>query len=77
MRPLINSDEATIYLERLFQMKPQSFSSRNPMELVLHYQDLLASCNPGNILLLIKEIYLKEKELAAHHKNWDKSTPDI
>ena len=68
MRPLISSNEATDYLERLSQLKPQSFTSRNPVELVSHYQEMLASCNPENILLLIKEIYLKEKELAAHHK---------
>ena len=68
MRPLINSDEAADYLERLPQMKPQSLASRNPLELVSHYQEALTSCNPENILLLIKEIYLKEKELTAHHK---------
>ena len=68
MRPLINSEEAADYLERLPQMKPQSLASQNPAELVSHYQGALVSGNPESILLLIKEIYLKEKELAAHHK---------
>ena len=68
IRPLINSNEASDYLERLSQLKPQSLSSQNLVESVSHYQEVLASSNPWNILLLIKEIYLKEKELAAHHK---------
>ena len=68
MRPLINSDEAADYLGRLSQMKPQPLAPRNPVELVSHYQGALASGDPESILLLIKEIYLKEKELTAHHK---------
>ena len=68
MRPLINSDEATDYMGRLSQLKPQSLASRNPVDLVSHYQGVLASGNPESFLLLIKELYLKEKELAAHHK---------
>ena len=63
MRPLIGSGEATDYLELLPQLKPKVFSSRKPAELVAHYQGLLASCELTDCLLLIKEIYLKQKEL--------------
>ena len=68
MRPLIDSGEAVSYLEQLPQLKPQLINCRKPAELVSHYQEVLSSSNPGNLLLLIKEIYLKEKELAAHNK---------
>ena len=68
MRPLIDSDEAAGYLEQLPQLKPQPLISQKPAELTVHYQEMLASGDPENFLLLMKEIYLKEKELAAHNK---------
>ena len=68
MRPLIDRGKAVGYLERLPQLKPQPFSSRKPAELAAHYQEVLASGQPEDCLLLIKEIYLKEKELTAHNK---------
>ena len=68
MRPLIGGDEASNYLELLPQLKPQAFASRKPAELAAHYQEVLASYRPENCLLLIKEIYLKERELTARSK---------
>lgn len=68
MRPLIDGREAACYLERLSQLEPQPFPSRKPADLAAHYQEVLATGTPENCLLLIKEIYLKEKELTAHRK---------
>lgn len=68
MRPLIGSSEASDYLDRIPGLKPKAFASRKPAELAAHYQGALASCEPESCLLLIKEIYLKEKELAANRK---------
>ena len=63
MRPLINCKEAADYLGLLSQLKPKSFTSRKPAELSAHYQEMLASCQPRDCLLLIKEIYWKQKSL--------------
>ena len=68
MRPLIGKGEASNYLEGFGQLKPQPFASRKPVDLAAHYQEALASCAPKDCLLLIKEVFLKEKELAAHRK---------
>lgn len=68
MRPLIDRGEAADCLKLLPQLKPQAFASRKPADLAAHYQEVLASCRPEDCLLLIKEIYLKEKELTAHNR---------
>ena len=68
MRPLIDGGAASDYLKLVPQLKPQAFASRKPAALAAHYQEVLASCRPEDCLLLIKEIYLKEKELTAHNK---------
>lgn len=68
MRLLIGGSEASDYLERIPKLMPTAFSSRKPAELAAHYQKVLASCEPESCLLLIKEIYLKEKELTAQRK---------
>ena len=68
MRPLIDSGKASGYLELVPRLEPKAFSSRKPAELSAHYQEVLASGQPEDCLLLIKEIYLKEKELTAHNK---------
>lgn len=68
MRPLIGRNEASSQLEQIPRLKPEAFASRKPAELSAHYQQMLASSRPENCLLLIKEIYLKEKELAARSK---------
>ncbi len=63
IRPLINSGEASDYLNLFPQLKPKAFNSRRPAELIAHYQELLASCDLKSFLLLIKEVYFKQKEL--------------
>jgi len=68
MRALIDREEASNYLARFSQLKPSAFTSRKPADLVAHYQEVLASCQPEDCLLLLKEIYLKEKQLAAQKK---------
>lgn len=39
-----------------------------PAELAAHYQEVLVPDDPESLLLLIKEIYFKEKGLTAHRK---------
>ncbi len=68
MRALIDGEEASDHLARFSQLKLPAFSSRKPADLAAHYQEVLASCEPENCLLLLKEIYLKEKQLATQKK---------
>ena len=69
IRPLINDGEASDYLKNLLpQLKPKAFYSKRPAELSAHYQEMLASCELKDCLLLLKEIHSKEKTLAAHSK---------
>lgn len=68
LRPLIGHGEASGYLQRLPHLKPQLFRSKRPADLAAHYQGVLASCEPEKCLLLLKEIYLKQRELFAHSK---------
>lgn len=63
MRPLIGREEAVDYLGMISQLKPKSFGSKKPVELIAHYQEMLASCHPRDCLLLIKEVYWKQKSL--------------
>lgn len=63
MRPLIGREEAADYLDLVSWLKPKSFDSRKPAELVAHYQEMLTSCQPRDCLLLIKEVYWKQKSL--------------
>lgn len=68
LRGLINHGEASGYLQMLPQLKPKLFQSRRPAEVAAHYQEVLVSCEPKNCLLLLKEIYLKERELLTRSK---------
>ena len=68
MRPLIDSGEAADFLKQLPQLKPQHLTFRKPAELAAHYQEMLACGDPESFLLLIKEIYLKGKDLTAQHR---------
>lgn len=61
MRPLIGCEEAAGCLALISQLKPEGFHSRKPAELTAHYQEMLTSCRPKDCLLLIKEIYWKQK----------------
>lgn len=69
MRPLIDGSEASGYLDMLPRLKPQICNSRKLPDLVAHYQGMLAACELKDCLLLIKEVYCKQKELAGRHKN--------
>ena len=68
LRPLINGDEAASYLEQLPKLKSRPLNSRKYADLTSHYREMLASGDPKSLLLLIKEIHLKEKEFVAHKK---------
>lgn len=68
MRPLINGCEVSRYFELSAQLEPQVFTSRKTADLIAHYRDMLASCKPEDCLLLIKEIYTKQKNLSGHNK---------
>lgn len=63
MRPLIGSGEAAGYLDLISTLKPKAFSSRRPADLAAHYQEMLTSCEPKDCLLLIKEVYWKQKSM--------------
>lgn len=68
IRPLIGKSEASRHLERLAQMRSPSFPSQKPSELAAHYQELLATSRLEDCLLLLKEVFLKEQDLARHKK---------
>lgn len=68
MRPLIGQAEALKHLDRFSGLSIRPIASSKPANLTAHYQEILASCQPENCLRLLKEIYLKEKELAVHKK---------
>lgn len=68
MRPLISSGEAVHHLELFSQLEPQVFRSGKTMELTAHYQSMLASHKVEDCLLLIKEIYVKQREMARQKK---------
>lgn len=68
MRPLISSGEAVNYLELFAQLEPNTFRSSKPMDLTAHYRSLLASRKVEDCLLLIKEIYVKQREMARQKK---------
>lgn len=68
MRPLISGGEAVNYLELFAQLEPSAFHSSKPMDLSAHYRDLLASRKVEDCLLLIKEIYVKQREMIRQKK---------
>lgn len=63
VRPLIGRGEAADYLAQVSELRPKAFNSKKPTELIAHYQEMLASCQPKDCLLLIKEVYCKQKTL--------------
>lgn len=65
---LIDKAQAAQYLELCSQLESCPFSSRKTMDLAAHYRGMLASCKLEDCLLLIKEIYTKQRELASHGK---------
>lgn len=68
MRPLISSGEAAHYLELFSRLEPRVFRPGKTMELAAHYQEMLASHKVEDCLLLIKEIHVRQRELARQKK---------
>ena len=68
MRPLINEEQVSEYLELASQLEPQVFYSKKTMDLTSHYRAALSSCKLEDCLLLIKEISTKQKDLSSHGK---------
>lgn len=68
MRPLISEAEAYEYLALSSRLEPQIYVSRKTTDLIAHYRDMLASCKLEDCLLLIKEVYIKQKDLASRSK---------
>ena len=68
MRPLISSGEAANYLELFAQLEPRVFRPGKAMDLAAHYRDMLASHKVEDCLLLIKEIHIRQREIARQKK---------
>ena len=68
MRPLISASEALCALELFSRLDPPVFRSVKTMELTAHYQSMLATHKVEDCLLLIKEIYAKQREMARQKK---------
>ncbi len=68
MRLLITSGEALRYLELFVKLEPPAFCSGKLIDLAAHYRDMLASRKVEDCLLLIKEIYVRQQELAQRKR---------
>ena len=65
LRPIISSGEAARYLDSVSRLKPKAAAMQKTAELSAHYQDLLSTGDPESSLLVIKEIWEKEKGLTG------------
>lgn len=68
MRLPISKYEASEYLELYAQLKPQIVTSRKTTDLIAHYRDMLSSCKLEDCLLLLKELQVKQRDLASRNK---------
>lgn len=68
MRPLISGDEADNYLELFPALEPHVLRFSKVMDLAAHYRDMLATRRVEDCLLLIKEIHVRQRELARQKK---------
>ena len=68
IRLLISESEVSEYLKLYTQLKPQIFASRKTTDLIAHYRDMLSSYKLEDCLLLLKELYVKQKDLAGRNK---------
>ena len=68
MRPLVDGQDASGYLDLLPRLEPQVCHAKRPADLTAHYQEKLASCGLRDCLLLLKEICCKQAELASRGK---------
>lgn len=65
LRPIISGGEAVRYLDLVAFLKPKAAGMQKPSDLTAHYQNLLSTGDPENSLLVIKEIWEKEKGLTG------------
>lgn len=65
LRPIISSGEAVRYLDSVACLKPKAAGMQKTADLTAHYQNLLSTGDPENSLLVIKEIWEKEKGLTG------------
>lgn len=65
LRPIVSDAQAAYYLDLLLQLRPKAVRTQKKAELAAHYQQLLSTGQPENLLLLLKEIWEKEKRLAG------------
>ena len=65
LRPIISSVEAVRYLDSVAFLRPKSAGTQKTADLSAHYQNLLSTGDPENSLLVIKEIWEKEKGLTG------------
>lgn len=68
MRPLISPGEAANYLALFARLEPQIVPSPRAADLAAHYRDLLNSHSVEDRLLLIREIQVRQRELARQKK---------
>lgn len=65
LRPIISSGEAARYLDSVACLKPKAAGMQKTADLTAHYQELLSTGDPENSLLVLKEIWEKEKGLTG------------
>ena len=65
LRPIISSEKAVHYLDSVAFLKPKAAGMQKTAEISAHYQNLLSTGDPENSLLVIKEIWEKEKGLTG------------
>lgn len=68
MRPLISRGEAVNYLGLFSRIVPPVFHPGKAMDLSAHYRGMLASRKVEDCLLLIKEIHIRQREMAQQKK---------
>lgn len=68
MRPLLDGAEAEAQLERFAGLELAAAPKGKLADLSAHYHSLLASRRVEDCLLLIKELYLRQRELARQNK---------
>ncbi len=65
LRPIISSGEAARYLDSIARLKPGKAEMQKTADLTAHYRSLLSTGDPEKSLLVIKEIWEKEKGLTG------------
>ena len=63
LRPIITSGEAMRYLDSIARLRPKVSETQKNADQAVRYQRLISTGDPENALLVIKEIWEKEKSL--------------